>query len=127
MGGDPQSHYFDMSEETKNKVGIFGNRMYKVFMSLGVFTLIFNGGVWKNGIEVKIFESAQEKFEVIDQVEENEEDIDVLTETVVETNNEIASIHDKQEKFDGNVQEIIKAIDDLDKKVQWNFNRINNQ
>lgn len=126
-GDPPRSHFYDMSNEQKKRAGTFLNGLYKLAMSGGMAAILFNIGAWKVEVDQKTFESPQEKFEYMDQVDDAVEDISYVKEVSKVTAQKVIEISNTQTEYKGEIEKILTAIEDLDKKTQWNFNRINNQ
>lgn len=122
----PRSHFkfSGMSDEQKKKTGVIANGIYKTMMSIGMIVVVLQIGGWKTKIEDSTFKNAEELIEYKLQVEDNTEDIDLAEDQLKMALGELVDIKHGQVQFSS---EVLKAIEDLDKKVQWNFNRINNQ
>ena len=64
-----------MTETIKRKANNIGLFFYRGVLTVGVLTLVFNGGVWKNDIEHYIkeraFKDSEEKYKALESIKSN--------------------------------------------------------
>ena len=108
-----------MTEIAKQKASNFLVGLYRGTITIGILTLVFNGGVWKNEIEHDIsekgFKDSKEKYEVFQAVKDN---------TTHSNNRDLHMpkeekdlLYVQQADFDKAIEALITSIARIEKKI----------